>query len=168
MESSTATKRSVDAQTIAEAFRLTAAAREDRVFLRTKDDEVSWTFGEVLDRVDALAGGLHELGLRRGQTVALLLSNRPEFAVCDLAAVMVGATPFSIYMQYTPEQVRYVVGDAEARILITEQQFLDTVLEARKELPGLEHVIVVDGDAPEGVQRLEDVAGMDSDFDVEA
>ena len=59
-----------------------------------------------------------------------------------------GATPFSIYMQYGPEQIRYVVSDAGARMVITEQQFLGNVLEARKELPDLEHVIVIDGEAP--------------------
>ena len=71
--------------------------------------------------------------------------------------MMLGATPFSIYMQYAPEQIRHVVSDAGARILITEQQFLANVLEARKELPDLEHVIVVDGEAPEGVVTLDDV-----------
>ena len=79
-----------------------------------------------------------------------MLGNRPEFHLADLAAMMVGATPFSIYMTYAPNQIEYVVGDAGARILITEQQFLDNVLKAREELPDLEHVIVVDGDAPEG------------------
>ena len=80
-----------------------------------------------------------------------MLGNRPEFHLADLAVMTVGATPFSIYMQYGPEQIRYEVIDAGARIVITEQQFLGNVLEARKELPDLEHVIVVDGERPEGV-----------------
>src|SRR5207253_3360931 len=101
----------------------TARQRAGDVAVRTKGDEVAWTWGELRERVDALAGGLHELGLRKGDTIALLLSNRPEFHQADLAAMMVGATPFSIYMQYTPGQIEYVVGDAGARILITEQQF---------------------------------------------
>ena len=60
-------------------------------------------------------------------------------------------------MQYGPEQIRYVVSDAGARMIITEQQFLANVLEARKELPDLEHVIVIDGDAPDGVLTLDEV-----------
>jgi long-subunit acyl-CoA synthetase (AMP-forming) len=97
-----------------------------------------------------------------------MLGNRPEFHLADLAAMMVGATPFSIYMTYAPNQIEYVVADAGARIIITEQQFLGNVLEARKALPGLEHVIVVDGDeVPEGVLRLADVPAGDG-FDVEA
>src|SRR5215208_5435567 len=83
--------------TIAEAFRTTAAAHPDRVAVRTKDDEVSLTWSELRDRVDALAGGLAELGVRRGDAVALMLANRPEFHIADLAAMTLGATPFSIY-----------------------------------------------------------------------
>ena len=166
MESSTAPKRGVDAATIAEAFRITADQRAGEIAVRTKGDEVSWTWGELRERVDRLAGGLHGLGLRKGDTIALLLGNRPEFHLADLAAMMVGATPFSIYMTYAPNQIEYVVSDAGARILITEQAYLANVLEARKSLPGLEHVIVVDGDAPEGTLPLAEVRS--DDFDVDA
>ena len=50
--------------------------------------------------------------------------------------MMLGATPFSIYNTYAPEQIDYLVSDADARILICEQQYLPQVLEAREELPG--------------------------------
>ena len=168
MTSTTPERPAVEAATIAAAFRITAADRADHVAVRTKGDEVSWTWGHLRERVDALAGGLAGLGLAKGDTIALLISNRPEFHLADLAAMMVGATPFSIYMQYTPDQIQYVVSDAGARVLITEQQYLEGVLEARKALPDLEHVIVIDGDAPEGVTALADVEGAGGDFDVEA
>jgi len=167
MEETTRPRDAVGAATIAEAFRITSANRTDEVAVRTKGDEVSWTWGELRDRVDALAGGLAALGLQRGETVALLLANRPEFHLCDLAAMTAGATPFSIYAQYTPEQIRFVVSDAGARILITEQELLGGVLEARKELPELEHVIVVDGEAPAGVLSLDEVAAADAGFDAD-
>src|ERR1700761_2314236 len=156
------------AATIAEAFRITAAERESDVAIRTKDDAYTITWGSLRDRADALAAGLHALGLRRGDTLALMIGNRPEFHLCDIAGMMVGAAPFSIYATYTAEQIAYLVSDAEARILICEQQFLDRVLEARKSLPGLEHVIVVDGEAPGGTLALADVEGSDAEFDVEA
>ena len=171
MESRTAARRAVDASTIAEAFRISAEQRADEVFLRTKGDEVALTWAQTRERADALAGGLAALGLSRGDTVALLISNRPEFALADLAAMMLGACPFSIYMQYTPEQIAFVVGDAGARILICEQALLPGVLEAREQLPDLEHVIVVDpttGDAPDGVLSLAEVEGSNPGFDVDA
>src|SRR5271166_2008771 len=157
-----------EAATIAEAFRITAAERTDQVAIRTKGDQFTITWGELRSRVDDLAGGLAKLGLRRGETIALMLSNRPEFHICDLAAMMLGATPFSIYNTYAPNQIQYVVSDAEAKILICERQYLPQVLEARRDLPLLEHVIVVDGERRVGTLSLADVEGSNPEFDVEA
>jgi long-subunit acyl-CoA synthetase (AMP-forming) len=155
------------APTIAHAFRRTAAARADEVAIRTKEDAFTITWGELRRRVDAVAGGLAGLGLARTDTIALLLKNRPEFHICDLAAMMLGATPFSIYNTYAPNQIAYVVGDAGARILVTEQAYLPQVFEARAELPQLEHVIVVDGEAPERTLSLAEVESAGAGFDVE-
>jgi long-chain acyl-CoA synthetase len=168
MEPTTAQKRAVDAATIAEAFRITAEQRQGEVAVRTKDDEVSLTWGELRERVDALAGGLSALGVKRGDSVALMLVNRPEFHLCDLAVMMCGGAGFSIYQTYTPEQIAFVVGDAGARVLICEQAFLPVVLEAREALPALEHVIVIDGDAPDGCRSLTEVEGSNPGFDVQA
>lgn len=156
------------AATIAEAFRITAAERLDDVAIRTREDAFTITWRALRDRVDALAGGLAELGLKRGDTLALMLSNRPEFHICDLAGMMLGAAPFSIYNTYTAEQIQYLVSDAGATILICEQQYLEQILQARRTLPGLTHVIVVDGQAPEGTIQLAAVEAMASGFDVEA
>ncbi|HTU80344.1 MAG TPA: long-chain fatty acid--CoA ligase [Solirubrobacteraceae bacterium] len=156
------------ASTIAHAFRLTAAERETEIAIRTRQDEFTITWGELRERVDALAGGLAKLGVRRGDTVALMLANRPEFHLCDLAAMMLGATPFSLYTTYTPEQIRYLVGDAGAKLLICEQQYLAQVREARRELPELEYVIVVDGEAPLGTLALSEVEASNPGFDVES
>src|SRR5918997_2164111 len=141
---------SVDATTMAEAFRHTAEDHPDRVAVRTKDDEVSLTWGELRDRVDALARGLHELGVRRGDTVALMLGNRPEFHIADLAAMTLGATPFSIYATSSPEQIAYVVGDAEAKVAIVEEAFAGQFLHARADLPALETVVIVEGAQGDG------------------
>jgi long-chain acyl-CoA synthetase len=156
------------ASTLAEAFRITVADRPGDVAIRTKGDAFTITWGELRERVDALAGGLAKLGLERGETLALMLSNRPEFHLCDLAGMMLGAAPFSIYNTYTAEQIAYLVADAEAEILICEQQYLPQVLEARRELPGIKHVIVVDGEAPEGTLALAAVEGSNPGFDVDA
>jgi long-subunit acyl-CoA synthetase (AMP-forming) len=168
METSTITAaagRAVDAPTLNEALRRTAANHPDIVAVRTADDSVSLTWPELLARVDALAGGLAKLGVRRGDTVAIMLGNRPEFHVADLAAVTLGATPFSIYTTYPAEEIEYLISDAGSRLAIVEQAFLPVVLEARQSLPQLEHVIVVDGEAPEDTLPLAEVEGSDPDFD---
>jgi long-subunit acyl-CoA synthetase (AMP-forming) len=160
-------RAALGAATIAEAFRITAAERAEEVAIRTKEDAFTITWAELHKRVDALAGGLAKLGVKRGDTVALMLSNRPEFHLCDLAAMMLGATPFSIYTTYTPEQIQYLMTDANASVLICEQQFLAQVREARESLPDLQHVIVVDGEAPPTTLALSDVEGSNPDFDIE-
>ncbi|MGZ4276590.1 MAG: AMP-dependent synthetase/ligase [Solirubrobacteraceae bacterium] len=165
---STAAGRAVDAATIAHAFRITASERAEHVALRTKDDGVTITWAQLRERADALAGGLAALGLGHGDALAIMLANRPEFHVVDIAAMTLGATPFSIYQTYAPNQIQYVVQDAAARIIVTEHAFLENVLAARADLPDLEHVIVVDGDAPEGCLRLDEVEGSAEDFDVDA
>jgi long-chain acyl-CoA synthetase len=148
--------RAVGAATIAEAFRITVEDHPDRVAVRTKDDEVSLTWGELRDRVDALAGGLHALGVRRGDTVALMIGNRPEFHVADLAAMTLGATPFSIYLTSSPEQIAYVVGDAQARVGIAEEAYAPLL-----EASGVERVITLGED-------FDAVCTAESDLDVDA
>jgi long-subunit acyl-CoA synthetase (AMP-forming) len=167
MESSTAARK-LTATTIAEAFRQTVERKPDEVAIRTKGDAFTITWGQLRERVDALAGGLAGLGLKKGDSVALLFGNRPEFHLSDLAVMMVGGTPFSIYNTYAPNQIEYVVKDAGARILITEQAYLPQVLEARKDLPDLEHLIVIDGDVPEGGLSLDEVENSGHEFDVDA
>jgi len=168
MESSTITSvsgRAVDAPTLTEALRRTAANNPEIVAVRTPDDSVSLTWAELLDRVDAVAGGLAKLGLGRGDTVAIMLSNRPEFHIADLAAVTVGATPFSIYVTYPAEEIAYLLSDAASKVVVVEQALLPVMLEAIEDAPHVEHVIVVDGEAPEGIIALADIEGSNPDFD---
>src|SRR3954463_2726287 len=158
-------RRAVGAATLAEAFRITVEDFPDRVAVRTLDGSVSLTWSELRDRSDALAGGLARLGVVRGDTVALMLGNRPEFHVADLAAMTLGATPFSIYLTYAPEQIQYVVSDAAARVAIIEGQYLDRFREARKDLPELETMIVVDEASGDDVTLLAEVEQPDESFD---
>jgi long-subunit acyl-CoA synthetase (AMP-forming) len=146
------------ASTLPEAFQATAKAHPDRCALRTKGDEFSITWREYAEKVRATAAGLAGLGLQRGSTMALMLTNRPEFHWFDAAAVHLGATPFSLYNTYTAEQIQYQVDDAEARIVVTENAFADRV----RTLTGVEHVIVVD---EEGAEPVEAHAPEGFDFD---
>ena len=139
------------ARTMIEAFRLTADAHPDRVALRTPDDSLSYTFADVRERAERLAAGLHGLGLRRGDSLGIMLVNRPEFHVVDLAGLCVGATPFSIYNTSAPEQIEYLFGDAGARIALTERQFVERVLAARDAGTPLETIILLDAEPDESL-----------------
>ena len=95
-----------------------------------------------------------------------MLGNRPEFHIVDLAAAALGAVPFSIYLTYPPAEIRYLIQDAGAKVAVVEQAHLDALLEARRELPDLAHVIVVDGEAgAERTTTLADVEASNPAFD---
>ncbi|MFZ0384608.1 MAG: long-chain fatty acid--CoA ligase, partial [Solirubrobacteraceae bacterium] len=158
----------VEASTVTEALRHTAAEHPDLVAFRTRDDGVSLTWAQFAQRVEALAGGLAALGVGRGQCVALMLSNRPEFHVADMAVAMLGATPFSIYTTYPAAEIEYLLKDSGARVVIAEQEFLEVIGAARANVSTVDHLIVVDGEAGDGVTALSDVEGSNPDFDADA
>jgi long-subunit acyl-CoA synthetase (AMP-forming) len=170
MEGTTTPRAAMRAATIAGAFRITAAQRAGEVAIRTRGDAVTLTWAQLRERVDAVAGGLAGLGLRRGECVALLLANRPEFHVCDLAVVIAGGTPFSIYQTSSPEQIEYVVRDAGARVVVTEPAFLPQIQAARERLGGqVEHVVLVEGEAGGGATTtLADLEAAGAGFDGDA
>ncbi|HEY6731080.1 MAG TPA: long-chain fatty acid--CoA ligase [Solirubrobacterales bacterium] len=161
--------QALNSATLAEAFQVTAAEHAAQTALRTKEDELSFTWAEYAERVQAAAAGLAGLGVGRGDTVGIMLTNRPEFHFVDTAAMHLGATPFSVYNTSTAEQIEYLVADAANTVLVTEPAFLDTVLAAREATATLEHVVVVDGEPRDGAITLGELeARGEPDFDFEA
>ena len=144
--------------TFCAAFQLTAAAYADQPALTTPDGSVTLSWGEYAERVRRVAEGLASLGVRRGDCIGLLLSNRPEFHIVDNAAMHLGATPFSVYHTNPPEQIVPLLDNSGAKVMVTERLFLDRVLQTRELHPGLEHVVVVDGNG-DGLLSLEDLEG---------
>src|SRR5215207_10665592 len=138
----------LNAATVPEAFQATAAAHPERTALRLKEDAFSISWAEYDDKVRRVAGGLAGLGLERGGSMGLMLTNRPEFHWFDAAAMHLGATPFSVYNTYTAEQIQYQVDDAEVRIFVTEKAFEERV----RGLQNVDQVIVVDDESAEGVE----------------
>jgi len=151
------------APTVAEAFARTVRAVPDRVALRTRGGAQEITWSQYGDLVDRLALGLRALGLGRGDTIALMLTNRPEFHLSDAAALSLGASPFSLYQTLAPDQIAYQLMDSNARILITEPAFLDNVLEARKSVPAVKHVVLVDRGAEGGLLSFDELLQTEGD-----
>src|SRR4051812_17772177 len=161
--------KGVDQGTVPAAFQYTANRVPERPGLRTLDGSFEISWGEYNDRVKRAAAGLASLGLKKGDTIALMVVNRPEFHIADAAAMHLGATPFSIYNTYTADQIAFLVEDAAPAIAVTEAQFLERLLEVQKRDNALEHIIVVDGDAPETGMTLEELEQKgDADFDFDA
>jgi len=148
----------VEGHTIPGEFVKTAARRADLTALRWRTPEggsAEMTWREYADRAARVAGGLRALGVQPGERVVLMLRNRPEFHVADIAVLLAGATPISIYNSSSPDQIQYLASHCEASAAIVEDvEFLERFLKVRPELPGLRNVIVLDdpdGLAPDDV-----------------
>jgi len=156
---------SLGVATLCEAFQRTAAVDPNRVALRTPGGAVEITWHQYAGRVRRLAAGLAGLGVQRGDAVALMMTNRPEFNICDTAAMHLGATPFSVYNTLAGDQIAHLFSNAENRVVICEAAFAERVAAAGGKV---EHIICIDGQPP-GTITLEDVeARADAGFDFDA
>jgi long-chain acyl-CoA synthetase len=136
----------VEGQTVASRWLETVATHPDLVALRAKDGDgwVETTFAQLADQVARTAAGLRSLGVGPGDRVVLMMRNIPEFHVVDLAAVLCGATPISIYNSSAPDQVAYLVGHSKARVAVVEDMgFADRFTPVRDRLPDLEHLVLL-------------------------
>ncbi|WP_372790416.1 long-chain fatty acid--CoA ligase [Paraconexibacter sp.] len=157
-----------DATTMCEAFQATAQRFADEVALRTPDGATEITFAQYADRVRSIAAGLAAVGVGREDTVALMMSNRPEFHLADNAAVHLGATPFSVYATSSPEQIAYLLRDAASQVVVAEEAFVPRILAARGDAAQPSTIVCIDG-RPDGTISLEELeAGGSKDFDFEA
>ncbi len=150
-----------------EAFQATAERYADQVAIRSVDGAHELTFADYADRVRRIAAGLASIGVERGDTVALMMSNRPEFNLCDTAAVHLGATPFSVYSTSSPEQITEILSNAEPRVTIAESQFLSRIEAARERGAPIGEVVWVEGsaDGAIGLDQLEQSGDPGFDFD---
>ena len=151
--------------TLCEAFQRNAATDPDAVALRTPSDSQTMTWREYAADVRRVAAGLAGLGIRRGDTVSLMMANRIEFYPLEVGAQHLGATSFSVYNTLAAEQLTYVFDNAGTKVLICEEQYVDRI---RASGARLEHIVCIDG-SPDGTLSLDDLyaAGKD-DFDFES
>ncbi|HEY6754366.1 MAG TPA: AMP-binding protein [Pseudolabrys sp.] len=115
-----------------------------RPAMRHKDLGIwqTWTWSEVLDIVRAYAVGLHRLGLKRGETIAIVGGNRPKLYWSVMAAQMLGAIPVPVYADAVADELAYVLAHAEVRFAAVEdQEQIDKILSVLARVPKLELMI---------------------------
>jgi long-chain acyl-CoA synthetase len=100
---------------------------------------------ELKRAVEEFSMGLRALGIEKGERVAILSENRPEWAITDLACLTAGAVDAPIYATLTPAQVLYILNDSEARALVVSSPHqVRKVQEIRAQAKHLQHVILVE------------------------
>jgi len=102
----------------------------------------SWTWAQVLEAVRAYAFGLHRLGLKRGDTIAIVGANRPKLYWSVMAAQMVGAIPVPVYADAVADELAFVLNHADVRFAAVEdQEQVDKILSVSEKLPKLEQMV---------------------------
>jgi long-chain acyl-CoA synthetase len=110
----------------------------------------TWSWAQVLDAVRAYAVGLHRLGLRRGDTIAIVGSNRPKLYWSLMAAQTLGAIPVPVYADAVADELAYVLAHADVRFAAVEdQEQVDKIRSVAARLPKLEQVLY---DEPRGLR----------------
>ena len=105
----------------------------------------------------ALAQALSERGIARGDRVMILMENRPEWHIADLATLSLGAADVPVYPTLTPEQIAYQARDSAAKVAIVENHAqMEKFLEIKNRCPDLELLIQIENNRDHGVVSWDD------------
>ncbi|MBW3553839.1 MAG: long-chain fatty acid--CoA ligase [Gemmatimonadetes bacterium] len=134
---------------------------------------------ELLERVRRTSLGLRSLGLERGNRLAILSENRPEWAQADWAALCSGITDVPVYDTLPPNQIAYILNDSETRLIfVSNPGQLEKVREIWGEVPSLQRAVLFEGNSDdervltlaelEARGAAEEEAGRSGDFKARA
>ena len=157
METATVSERdqATASKTIADLLPVAVERHGAKQALRYKDDSGNWvrrTYDKLGETVCNLSLGLIDLGIQKGDKVAILSNTRPEWTYFDFAALEAGATVVPIYQTNSPDEVQYVLENSDAKAVIVEDdEQLEKVRQVRDRTPKLEHVIRMVGSSEDAI-----------------
>jgi long-chain acyl-CoA synthetase len=158
--------------TLVELFERVAALYPKPDTLNYKKDGrwQSLSVREMLARIRTIAAGLHSLGVRHGDRVAILSESRCEWTLMDAGCQFAGAIDVPIYPTLTPPQACYILKDSGARVLVVANQAkLDQLREVLRDCPAVDHVVVFDetGVTPDDALTLAQLERIGRDLESE-
>ncbi len=149
LEERPAAEAATGSKTIADLFPMAARKHAGKQAVVYRDDSGQWvskTYAEVGEIVRQLSLGLIDLGIEKGDKVAILANTRPEWSYFDFAALSAGATVVPIYQTNSPEECQYVLENSDARAVIVEDdEQLAKITGVKGQCPKLEQVIRMTG-----------------------
>ena len=176
MESATvdtaATEAATGSSTLADLFPSAARKHGSKRAVLYKHESGHWvakTYTEVGEIVRKLSLGLIDLGIEKGDKVAILSNTRPEWTYFDFAALSAGATVVPIYQTNSPEECQYVLENSDAvAVVVEDDEQLEKIRQVLDRCPKLEHVIRMSGTSRDAIS-FEDLsergaAGSESDW----
>ncbi|MDV6012088.1 AMP-binding protein [Haloechinothrix sp. LS1_15] len=141
------------ADTFPRLLRALAGERPDSVAMQEKLYGI-WqpiTWSEYAERVADFAHGLAELGVERGEVVAVIGDNRPEWLIAELATQSIGAAVVGIYPTSIGEEIVHILSDARVRVVIAEdQEQVDKIIRLKDDVSNVHTVVYYD---PHGLEQ---------------
>ena len=126
--------------------------KDDLLLFKKEGKYVPISTEEFADRVKCFSLGLRDLGLEAGDKLIILSENRPEWVISDVANLCLGGITVPIYTSLIPEQIKYIIDDSDAKIVVVSDQGQWQKIEAIKsELTKVTSYITCLSEAPEGV-----------------
>ncbi|HVR89318.1 MAG TPA: benzoate-CoA ligase family protein [Candidatus Limnocylindria bacterium] len=139
------------AETFIDAHR---GVRDDRVAIRCQGASV--TYGELAANVDRAGNALRSLGIDMEDRVVIHCVDSPAFVYAFFGAIKIGAIPVPTNTLLVPHDLRYILEDSRALAIVVSAPLLPKVLEIRKDLPRLKHVLLAGGAQPADVLSFDD------------
>lgn len=147
-------------QRIGEMLDVTAATYPKREAIVFEESKI--TYEEFNRKVNRLANGLKKIGIGRNDLVLVHLVNGPEIVAAHYAIIKLGATVVPLNVMYTVHEVRYVCEDTGAKAILVDRSLLHVCEGVRSDCPGLQSVIVVGDQIPEGAIGFQDLIAQSS------
>ena len=135
-------------KTIIENFRVVAEKRAKRKALTYKKAGVYYSinYGELSRFVDYTASAFQQMGLAKGDRLAIFSHSRPEWVVCDLASMAIGAVTVPIHTTLSPKIIKYILNHCQARIIVvSDESLLNKILLIQNDLEFLEKIVFLGG-----------------------
>jgi long-chain acyl-CoA synthetase len=164
-----AIERALAQETLCGAFQVTAAANADRPALPDLGSDRVLTWRDYADRVRSIATGLAALGVRPGDVVSIMLTTRSEFHLVDTGVIHAGGVAFSVYFSNPAEQIQPLMENAEAKIAVTQPEFVATLRTVRERCGFPQQIVVIDDEAGDADMTLAELEALPApegwDFD---
>jgi len=134
-------------KTLAQAFLATCERQPGFPALKYKENNrwLSFNFSEYKRRVFQVSGSLLSWGVKRGDRIAILSQNRPEWVISDMGILCSGAVTVPLYASLKSEQIAFILNQSGCRILIAEnREQVEKIVQSQREIPTLEKIVVID------------------------
>src|SRR5580704_18583197 len=122
---------------------------------KVKDEWVNISYNEVIEKADAISAWFLDIGVMKGDRLALIIENGPDYVYYDQALQQIGAVNTSIYPTLTETEIEYILNDSGAKTILTGNPFLfRKVIKVANNCPALVRIIPAFDDYEKYIEKI--------------